>query len=70
MNSVQSVKPSLVGKRVERCVYVCGERVPMGHGIVTRQMGAGVVEVDIMSLHGGAPWLVLEAEWGLLEVQP
>lgn len=53
---------SLVGKRVERCVYVLGERIAMGHGIVTRQVNSGVVEVDIMSLHGGAPWLVLEQE--------
>jgi hypothetical protein len=61
---------SLIGKRVERCVYVLGERVAMGHGIVTRHVSGEVVEVDIMSLHGGAPWLVLEQVSHLQVVSP
>jgi hypothetical protein len=51
---------NIQGKRVETCVYVCGERIPMWQGIVTRDDGSGVCEVDIGSLHGAAPWLRLE----------
>jgi hypothetical protein len=53
---------NLTGKRVETCVYVCGERIPMREGIVTRDDDSGACEVDIGSLHGCAPWLVLEAK--------
>lgn len=51
---------NLVGKLVETCVYVCGERIPMRQGIVTRDDESGSCEVDIGSLHGCAPWLVFE----------
>lgn len=51
---------NLTGKKVETCVFVCGERRPMNKGIVTRDDDSGVCEVDIGSLHGCAPWLVLE----------
>lgn len=51
---------NLTGKQVETCVFVNGERIPMQRGIVTRDDESGACEVDIGSLHGCAPWLVLE----------
>lgn len=51
---------NIQGKKVETCVYVNGERIPMRTGIVTRDDDSGCVEVDIGSLHGCAPWKVLE----------
>lgn len=56
---------NLTGKRVETCVYVAGERIPMREGVVTRDDDSGVCEVDIGSLHGCAPWRVLENKSGL-----
>jgi hypothetical protein len=49
-----------VGSRVRSNVYVLGKRVPMQVGIVT-EVRDGCCAVDIMSLHGGAPWVVWEA---------
>ena len=46
-----------IGDRVRTGVYVLNEWVPMALGIVTNVSSDGAsVEVDIMSLHGGAPW--------------
>lgn len=63
------LRDNLTGKRVETCVYVLGKRVPMRTGIVTRDNDDGVCEVDIGSLHGCAPWLVLEDKSHLLVIE-
>ena len=51
-----------IGDRVTTGVYVCGEYIPMSEGIITRRINDELVEVDIMSLHGGRPWLRTEQE--------
>lgn len=49
----------LPGTMVRSHVCVMGERVPMHVGIVVHDYGDSV-DVDRMSLHGGAPWVVRE----------
>lgn len=49
------------GSRVRSYVSVMGERHPMHIGIVVRDYG-DTCDVDRMSLHGGAPWIVREAK--------
>lgn len=50
-----------VGDRVRTGVYVAGKWRPMSIGIVVSQSNDGSVSnVDIMSLHGGAPWVTAE----------
>lgn len=44
-----------VGDKVYTGVFVCGEWRRMASGIITKV--GGCYEVDVMSLHGGAPWL-------------
>jgi hypothetical protein len=51
-----------IGDRVTTGVYVCGEYQPMCEGIITRRIDSQLVEVDVMSLHGGRPWLRVEQE--------
>lgn len=51
---------NIQGKKVETCVFVNGERIPMYRGIVTRDDDSGACEVDIGSPNGAAPWLVFE----------
>lgn len=52
----------LPGTRVQTHVSVMGKRVPMHVGIVVRDYMDGTVDVDRMSLHGGASWVVREAK--------
>ncbi len=50
-----------IGDRVQVGVYVGRKWVPMHAGIVVSQTFDGsVFGVDIMSLHGGAPWVIQE----------
>lgn len=50
-----------VGDRVRTGVYVCGEWKPMSVGIVTGISNDGTLaSVDVMSLHGGRPWVRTE----------
>ena len=47
-----------VGDRVRCGVYVGGEWRPLSLGVVVGQSFDGTVsDVDVMSLHGGAPWV-------------
>lgn len=47
-----------VGDKVRVGVYVLNEWRPMGTGIVVSQSSdKSVSGVDMMSLHGGAPWV-------------
>ena len=50
---------SLVGRMVETCVFVAGERRPTGSGLVVEDNGVGVCKVDICYPHA-APWIVYE----------
>lgn len=50
-----------VGSRVRSHVFVLGKRVPMHCGTVVTDYG-DTCDVDRMSLHGGAPWVVREAK--------
>lgn len=51
-----------VGSKVQCGVYVLGEHAPTHEGTVVKQSSDGSVsQVDVTSLHGGAPWLVWEA---------
>ena len=58
-----------VGDMVETCVYVCHQRIPMDRGRVI-SINGGVAEVDVMSHHGGAPWVKLESVCTLMKVTP
>lgn len=50
-----------VGDKVRCGVHVCGEWVPTQLGIVVSQTFDGSVSgVDVMSMHGGAPWVQQE----------
>lgn len=49
-----------VGDKVHTCVFVAGVRQKMSAGIVTA-IHSGWCEVDVMSLHGGAPWIRFES---------
>jgi len=46
-----------VGQTVETSVSVCGERRPMATGKIVA-VHSGYCDVDIMSLHGGNPWII------------
>ena len=51
-----------VGDKVQTGVYVFGEWKPMQTGFVVAQSFDGSTsDVDIMSHHGGAPWVIKEA---------
>lgn len=51
-------RPIQVGDRVRCGVYVLGEWYPTYVGIVVSQTVDGSVSgVDVMGLHGGAPWV-------------
>jgi len=56
-----------IGDLVETGVYIFGERIPMSKGRIT-SIHSGYCKVDIMSLHGGAPWIVDENIWSLKKV--
>jgi len=58
-----------VGSKVETSVSVAGERRPMAIGIVVSTHD-GYCKVDIMSLHGGAPWIIDADTHTLREVAP
>jgi hypothetical protein len=49
-----------IGERVKVGVYVCGEWRSMHTAVVVRTIDSQLIEVDRMSLHGGAPWLSIE----------
>ena len=50
-----------IGDKVKTGVYVLNEWKPMHTGIVVEQSSDRTLsEVDIMSLHGGAPWIHTE----------
>ncbi len=51
-----------VGDKVRTGVYVCGEWKGMQIGIITRRINDQLVEVDIGTLHGCAPWTRIEQE--------
>ncbi len=60
-------QPLRSGDMVETCVYVCGERHPMARGRIVGITHEHAI-VDIMSHHGGAPWLVVESLMDLQQV--
>jgi hypothetical protein len=50
-----------IGDRVRTGVYVMGEWRPSSSGIVVSKSSDGTLaDVDIMSLHGGRPWVRTE----------
>ena len=51
-----------IGDKVVTGVFVLGKFQPMSEGIITRRIDSQLVEVDVMSLHGGRPWLRVEQE--------
>lgn len=58
-----------VGDTVQTGVSVLGNWVPMSVGIVVSQTSdRSVSGVDIMSLHGGAPWVIQEQTTHLRKV--
>jgi hypothetical protein len=58
-----------VGDKVETAVFVNNKRVPMSVGIVVRQSeDKSISYVDIMSLHGGAPWIKSETTCHLIKI--
>ena len=58
----REVRPILVGDRVRTGVFVLGAWQPMSIGDVVAQTPDGTVsDVDVMSLHGGQPWIHKEA---------
>ena len=57
-----------VGDMVETCVFVLGERIPMAHGRVVAIHG-GYCDVDVMSHHGGRPWIRQEMTHNLRIVE-
>lgn len=53
--------PITVGDKVQTGVYVLGEWTSLQTGIVvSRSCDGTVCGVDVMSLHGGAPWVLQE----------
>ncbi len=61
---------NLMGKKVETAVFVCGERKPMRQGIVVEDNDTGTCKVDVGSLHGCAPWILLEDKAHLRVIEP
>jgi hypothetical protein len=56
-----------IGDKVYTTVSVCGRIVRMSPGIVVEQTSdSSVSSVDVMSLHGGRPWIRLEATSNLI----
>lgn len=52
------MKDIKVGDKVRTGVYVLGKWIPASIGVVVAQSFDGSVsDVDVMSLHGGAPWV-------------
>lgn len=49
-----------VGDKVHTGVFVCGEWMPVCVGRVVQIVDDQLINVDVMSLHGGAPWVKLE----------
>lgn len=50
-----------IGDKVYTGVYVGRKYIKMSPGIIVDQSSDGSVsDVDIMSLHGGAPWIIKE----------
>lgn len=47
---------TLLGKKVWTTVSAGGQTVRMAQGIVVG-VHSGYCDVDVMSLHGGAPWI-------------
>lgn len=60
MTTLPSEPGFKVGDKVYTTVSVGGETRPMAAGIIT-EIRSGYYMVDIMSLHGGAPWIVYES---------
>ena len=58
-----------VGDKVERAVYVGGERQALECGYVVR-IHDGCADVDVMSHHGGGPWIKTDTLTSLLKVSP
>ena len=56
--------PCHVGQAVWTCVFACGIKQRMAKGIIT-EVHSGFCAVDIMSLHGGAPWITLHSYFEL-----
>lgn len=51
-----------IGDKVQCGVFVCNEWQPTAVGIVVDKTSDGsCCAVDVMSLHGGAPWVRWEA---------
>jgi hypothetical protein len=60
-----------VGDIVTTGVYVLGEWKEMQQGVVVSQSSDGSVsDIDVMSLHGGQPWIRKEATSHLVKAQP
>lgn len=55
-----------VGRRVRSGVWVGGTWQPMALGIIVA-VHSGYCDVDIMGLHGGAPWVVQYTNTSLRE---
>jgi hypothetical protein len=58
------------GKTVYTTVSVCGERKRVSPGLVVSDTGNGCCDVDIMSLHGGRPWIQTHDKASLDVVDP
>lgn len=51
-----------IGDKVQAAVFVGNKRIPTHTGIVVNKNKDGsICDVDIMGLHGGAPWIKKEA---------
>lgn len=60
-----------VGDRVRIGVWVCGEWKPMSLGVVTAiSNDSTLASVDVMSLHGGRPWVRTEQIGHLRKEEP
>lgn len=55
-----------IGSRVYTTVSVCGKTQRISLGVVVSDDGGGTCGVDIMSLHGGAPWVGLHEKSNLI----
>lgn len=56
-----------VGQFVQTLVFIGAKSQPMAKGKVVA-VHSGFCEVDIMSLHGGAPWVVYHPNNALLRL--
>jgi hypothetical protein len=57
-----------VGQMVETAVYVGRDRVPMSKGRIVA-VHSGYCDVDVMSHHGGAPWIQSYPKFALRAVE-